>query len=67
MTKLGINMNNYTVKEFANILKITPAAVHKMIKSGVIAAEKFATVWMIPRSELIKAQRRKGRGRPRKD
>lgn len=60
-------MNFYDVKTFAKLLKITPAAVHQMIWSGVIDAEKFANAWKIMHSELIKAQRRKGRGRPRKD
>ena len=59
-------MNFYDVKTFAKLLKITPAAVHQLIWSGVIEAEKFANVWKIDHSELIKAQRRKGRGRPRK-
>lgn len=60
-------MNFYDVKTFAKLLKITPAAVHQLIWSGVIEAEKFANAWKIMHSELIKAQRRKGRGRPRKD
>lgn len=60
-------MNFLDVKQFAKLLKVTPAAVHQMIWSGVIEAEKFASVWRIAHSELVKAQRRKGRGRPRKD
>ena len=60
-------MELLSVKEFAEILKVTVQAVHKMIASGVIAARKHSGVFFIQRSELVKAQRRKGRGRPRKD
>lgn len=60
-------MDFLSVKEFAEILGITVQAVHKMLARGVISAQKFAGVFAIQRSELVKAQRRKGRGRPRKD
>lgn len=60
-------MELLSVKEFAELLKVTVQAVHKMIGSGVIAAHKHSGVFFIQRSELVKAQRRKGRGRPRKD
>jgi predicted ArsR family transcriptional regulator len=60
-------MDEYSVKDFAEILGITVQAVHKMLARGVISARKHAGVFFIKRSELVKAQRRKGRGRPRKD
>lgn len=60
-------MDELSVKDFSEILGITVQAVHKMIARGVISARKHAGVFFIQRSELVKAQRRKGRGRPRKD
>lgn len=60
-------MELLSVKEFAEILNVTVQAVHKMIASGVIAARKHSGVFFIQRSELVKASKRKGRGRPRKD
>jgi predicted ArsR family transcriptional regulator len=60
-------MDELSVKDFAEILGITVQAVHKMLARGVISARKHAGVFFIKRSELAKAQRRKGRGRPRKD
>jgi len=60
-------MDELSVKEFAEILGITVQAVHKMLARNVIAARKHSGVFFIKRSELVKAQRRKGRGRPRKD
>jgi len=60
-------MDELSVKEFSKLLKVTVQAVHKMIGSGVIVARKHSGVFFIQPSELIKAQRRKGRGRPRKD
>ena len=60
-------MELLSVKEFAKLLKVTVQAVHKMIGRGVIVARKHSGVFFIERSELVKAQRRKGRGRPRKD
>lgn len=60
-------MEYLNVQQFAKILKITPQAVHKMIARGVITAQKFTRDYMIAHSEIAKAQRRKGRGRPRKD
>lgn len=59
-------MELLSVKEFAELLKVTVQAVHKMIGSGVVSARKHSGVFFIQRSELAKAARRKGRGRPRK-
>lgn len=60
-------MDELSVKDFSEILGITVQAVHKMIARGVISARKHAGVFFIQRSEVSKAQRRKGRGRPRKN
>jgi hypothetical protein len=60
-------MDELSVKEFAEILEITVQAVHKMLARGVISARKHSGVFFIQRSELVKASKRKGRGRPRKD
>ena len=60
-------MELLSVKEFAELLGITVQAVHKMIGRGVIVAREHSGVFFIQRSELVKASKRKGRGRPRKD
>lgn len=55
----------YSVKEFADKLGLTAQGVHAMMKAEVIKSERLGGFWIIPKSELPKAQNRKGKGRPR--
>ena len=55
----------YSVKEFADKLGLTAQGVHALMKAGTIKSERLGGFWIIPKSELAKAESRKGKGRPR--
>lgn len=55
----------YSVKEFADRIGLTAQGVHAMMKAGTIKSERLSGFWIIPKSELAKAQDRRGKGRPR--
>ena len=56
-----------TISEAAKLLNMTVGGVHHLIKVGTIKAERTVAQYLIPKSELAKAESRKGKGRPRKD
>lgn len=55
----------YSVKQFADLIGLTAQGVHALMKAGTIKSERLSGFWIIPKSELAKAELRKGRGRPR--
>lgn len=56
-----------TITEAAKLLNMTVGGVHHLIKVGTIKAERAGAFYLIPKSELAKAENRKGKGRPRQD
>ena len=54
-----------SIAEAAKLLKISVGGVHHLIKVGTIKAERTAAQYLIHKSELPKAESRKGKGRPR--
>lgn len=60
-------MEDYlTIGDAAKLLNITVGGVHHLIKVGTIQAErKGGLIYLIHKSELAKAETRKGKGRPR--
>ncbi len=54
-----------TVKQAAQILKISDRRVRQLILEGRLPATKFANAWMIKKKDLEKVQDRKP-GRPKK-
>lgn len=58
-------MNEITVKEAAEILKLTPRRVHQLIKDGVLPAQERG-VYLIKRGDLRLAKKRRKPGRPAK-
>ncbi len=55
-----------SVSEAANILKVTPSRVRKLIADGVLKAEKIGNAWTISENEVAARLRRSPKaGRPK--
>ena len=54
-----------SISEAAKLLNMTVGGVHHLIKVGTIKAERTAAQYLIHKSELPKAETRKGKGRPK--
>jgi len=59
-------MNSLSVKDAAERLGVTTARVHQLIQSGSLPAQKIGRDWFILEKDVQSAQKRPGRGRPKK-
>lgn len=48
--------NDFTIKEFAQVLRIHPMTVHRMIKSGGVEIYRVGRAVRIPYTELERIQ-----------
>lgn len=42
----------YTVKEVADLLKLNPETIKRMIRRGDLKGKKIANSWRVPREEV---------------
>jgi excisionase family DNA binding protein len=68
MTTSNVDIQNLvTVQQAAQLLNITPAAIHKAIKRGRLPYLKLGRVFVIQRADLIQYRQTKSvGGRPKK-
>jgi len=68
MTTSNVDIQNLvTVQQAAQLLNITPAAIHKAIKRGRLPYLKLGRVFVIQRTDLIQYRKTKSvGGRPKK-
>lgn len=68
MTTSNVDIQNLvTVQQAAQLLNITPAAIHKAIKRGRLPYLKLGRVFVIQRADLIQYSKTKSvGGRPKK-
>lgn len=59
-------MDSLSVKDAAEHLGVTTTRIHQLIRSGLLPAQKIGRDWFISEEDVVSAQNRPGRGRPKK-